>query len=342
MKSSKIKCVVWDLDNTIWNGILMEDEKVSVNRNVIKVIKELDRRGILNSIASKNEISFAEKELKKIGLWEYFVYPQINWSAKSSSIQKIAEMLNVGIDSFAFVDDQKFELDEVHYNCPEVKLISAEAIDNMLDMEGLIPEYISIDACMRRKMYQVDILRKIDEEAYHGTKEEFLRTLNITLKVSMAKQDDLVRVEELVQRTNQMNTAGYAFSYEELEHFINHSNYRLFVVDMKDIYGAYGKIGVILLHIDEKVWTIKLLITSCRVISRGIGGVLMQYLAQLASNNGVNLFAEFKANDKNRIMYITYKMAGFVEKGDNGECMVLEYKGDNYPAIPDYIKLIVV
>ncbi len=342
MKSNKIKCVVWDLDNTIWNGILLEDKEVSVSENALMIIKELDRRGILNSIASKNEITLAKQELRKNGLWDYFVYPQINWSAKSNSIQKIAEMLNIGIDTFAFVDDQKFELDEVHSNCPEVKLISTDEMDTMLDMEVFIPEYISIDACMRRKMYQTDVLRKVDEEAYQGTKEEFLQTLNITLEVSMVKRDDLVRVEELVQRTNQMNTAGYSFSHEELENFSNNSNYRLFVVDMKDIYGTYGKIGVILLHIDEKAWTIKLLITSCRVMSRGIGGVLMRYLTQMACNSGVQLFAEFKANDKNRIMYMTYKMAGFVEKGGEGERIVLEYKGNKNPTIPNYIKLISV
>jgi len=81
-----IKCVVWDLDHTLWDGILLENEDVRLHENVAEIIKTLDNRGILQSIASKNDAQTAMKKLEQLGLAEYFLYPQINWNAKSSSV----------------------------------------------------------------------------------------------------------------------------------------------------------------------------------------------------------------------------------------------------------------
>src|SRR3989338_8814279 len=93
-----IKCVVWDLDNTIWEGVLLEDENVRIKNNLTEIIKTLDSRGILQSIASKNNHDIALQKLKEFGLNEYFIYPQINWNSKVQSIKNIADAINVGLD----------------------------------------------------------------------------------------------------------------------------------------------------------------------------------------------------------------------------------------------------
>src|SRR5436853_7292044 len=96
-KRPSVKCVVWDLDNTIWDGILLEDTNVVLKPQVLDVIKTLDSRGILNSIASRNDHDTAMEKLKQLSLSEYFLFPQINWNSKADSIQKIAKLINIGI-----------------------------------------------------------------------------------------------------------------------------------------------------------------------------------------------------------------------------------------------------
>lgn len=105
-EKQSIKCVVWDLDNTLWDGILLEDSSVTLREDALSALQTLDERGILLSIASRNDHDAAMAKLTELGIQEYFLYPEINWNAKSSSIENIARNLNIGLDTFAFVDDQ--------------------------------------------------------------------------------------------------------------------------------------------------------------------------------------------------------------------------------------------
>jgi FkbH-like protein len=118
-----IKCVVWDLDGTLWKGVLLENDTVRLRRGVVEIIKTLDGRGILQSIASKNDFEQAIAKLGEFCLRDYFLYPQVNWNSKVSSIKAIAEALNLGLDSIAFIDDQRYELEEVTFSLPQVLCI---------------------------------------------------------------------------------------------------------------------------------------------------------------------------------------------------------------------------
>ncbi len=111
-KVKTVKCVVWDLDNTLWNGILVEDgpEKLTLKQGIADTIRSLDERGILHSIASKNNREEALQVLKQFHLDHYFLYPQISWQPKSESVRAIARQLNIGADTLLFVDDSDFEL----------------------------------------------------------------------------------------------------------------------------------------------------------------------------------------------------------------------------------------
>ena len=110
-----VKCLVWDLDHTLWDGILLEDSQVVLRPEVPAIIRTLDERGILHSIASRNDPAMAMDKLQQFGLADYFLWPQINWNPKSESIKTISERLSLGLDSFAFVDDQPFEREEVAF-----------------------------------------------------------------------------------------------------------------------------------------------------------------------------------------------------------------------------------
>jgi len=282
-------------------------------------------------------------QLQAFGLADYFLFPQIHWNAKSSSIEKIAEDLNIGIDSLAFVDDQPFERDEVRSAHTEVTCIDALDVDLIPSMPSMMPRFITDDSKKRRMMYRDDMVRHREEKAFEGAKDAFLASLNMVVTIGPAQESDLQRAEELTVRTNQLNATGYTYSYEELNAFRLSKQHRLLIVSLDDKYGSYGKIGLVLLEVHFDAWTIKLLLLSCRVMSRGIGSVLISYLRHEAKKQRVRLLAEFVATDRNRMMYITYKFANFSEiKTDAQGVTLLENDLNGLTPFPDYLRINVV
>lgn len=335
---SSIKCVVWDLDNTLWKGVLLEDDKVELRPEVCGIIKALDERGILHSVASKNDYLYATAKLKEFGLLEYFLYPQISWSTKVKAIETIATSLNIGLDSIALVDDQPFERDEVTHTLPMIMCLDAANLDHVLGMPEMMPRFITDDSRARRLMYSGDIKRKQLEEEWVGPKEEFLATLRMHFTIARAQAEDLKRAEELTVRTHQLNSTGYTYSFEELDQFRQSDKHLLLIGSLEDKYGSYGKIGLALVECLPRRWNIKLLLMSCRVMSAGVGTIMLNYIRNLARGAGVKLGAEFLPTERNRMMYVTYKFAGFKEVERDG-LIRLEDDLESLPVFPDYIRV---
>lgn len=338
-KERVVKCVVWDLDNTLWDGTLLEDEQVVLRRNVADVIKTLDARGIVHSIASRNDYRAAMSKLAEFGLEEYFLHPQINWNSKAASIRAIARDINIGLDAVAFVDDQPFELEEVAHSLPEVLCFEAARVDEFPHLPSVNPRFVTEDAKLRRLMYLSEARRKQAEEEFVGPKEEFLATLGMSFTISRATEEDLKRAEELTARTNQLNTTGYTYSYDELDHFRQSPRHRLLIASLSDKYGDYGKIGLALVETTADGWVIKLLLMSCRVMSRSVGTVMLNHIMARAKEHGARLRAEFVSNDRNRMMYVTYKFAGFKEVGRDGALTILESDLARIQPFPGYVRV---
>jgi FkbH-like protein len=334
------KCIIWDLDNTIWDGVLLEDKNVTLKEDISEIIKELDKRGILQSIASKNNHEDAIGKLKEFGLDEYFLYPEINWNAKSQSVKNIKENINIGFDTLIFIDDQPFERDEVNSELETVECIDALEYKTLLENPRLNPKFITSDSEKRRKMYMDDIKRKVEEEEYQGPEESFLKTLNMVFKIKPAGSEDLKRALELTERTHQLNSTGVTFSYEELDNFRTSDTHRLYVCELTDKYGSYGKIGLALVELKENENHLKLLLMSCRVMSRGVGSLLLYHIMNETKKDGKKLIADFLRTDRNKIMYVTYKFANFkeIERSDDGH-IVFENDLTFIPPNPDYIKI---
>lgn len=335
----KIKCLVWDLDNTLWRGVLAEGDAVAVSSDVERIVRTLDSRGILQSIASKNDADHALARLRELGLAEYFLYPQIHWGPKSESIRRLAEALNIGIDAIAFVDDQAFERDEVAFSLPEVLSIDAANLGEVLTMPELMPRFITDESRVRRLMYLHDAERNKQEETFQGPKEEFLASLNMVFGIAPATEADLRRLEELTARTNQLNTTGYVYSYDELNFFRTSPDHVLLVAALDDKYGPYGKIGLALIEKARTHWTVKLMLMSCRVMARGVGTILLHHVMRLARDGGVRLYAEMIPNDRNRMMYVTYKFAGFVEHEKRGNVEIMHNDLHKIADPPAYVQL---
>jgi len=309
----KVKLLIWDLDETVWHGTLLEDEKVRLRDNVQQVLQVLDSRGILNSIASRNEHDLAMAKLREFGIDEFFIYPEINWNSKSSNIAGIVKQINMGMDAVAFIDDQSFEREEVKSALPEVLTLDAWELDGLIERPEFIPRFITEESAQRRKMYLADAARNRAEVEFAGPKEEFLASLQMKFAIRRAREADLQRAEELTVRTHQLNTTGRTYSYDELAQLSVSDDHLLLVSSLEDKWGTYGTIGLALVHRTREAWIIKLLLMSCRVIARGVGTIMINHILQKARDAGCRLFAEFKPTDRNRMMLITYKMAGFKE-----------------------------
>ena len=336
-----IKCVVWDLDNTLWDGVLLEDREVSLREQAFEIVKALDERGILQSVASKNDYDCAIEKLQQLGVRDYFLYPQINWNSKVSSIEQIVSALNISVDVVAFIDDQPFEREEVKFSLPAVLCLDAD-FDGLLDRPELNPRFITSDSRMRRLLYLRDIERNRVEEEFVGPRDEFLAGLQMVMTIAPAGEDDLRRAEELTVRTNQLNTTGYTYSYDELNHFRKSSQHKLLIADLSDKFGSYGKIGLALVERQDTVWTIKLMLMSCRVMSRGVGTILLSHIMQEAKKAGATLRADFVSNDRNRMMYVTYKLAGFREIDHGQSASLLVNDLSRIQPFPDYVTVKII
>lgn len=337
----QIKCVVWDLDDTLWEGVLLEGGGNRLRQGAEDVLRELDRRGILMSIASRNDFEHAMERLRHFGIADFFLRPQIGFGNKSASIKAIAEALNIGIDTLAFVDDQPFERDEVSSVNPEILCIDAVSLESIPDMTCMQPKFVTDDSAKRRLMYIEDSARAADEETFEGPREEFLAALNMRFEIRRATENDLQRAVELTERTNQLNATGRTYGYDELDALRASPDHILYVCSLEDRYGSYGRIGLSLVEKCEDAWILRLLLMSCRVMSRGVGSILLNYIIQRSRAAGKTLRADFVDTGRNRMMFVTYRFAGFKEIDASDTTTLLELDNEApAPGFPDYVEVI--
>jgi FkbH-like protein len=336
----EVKCVVWDLDNTIWSGTLLESGTVNLKPKIKEIVSELDSRGILQSIASKNNFDDAMNKLKEVGIDQYFLYPEINWNPKSDSIANIRRNLDIGMDTILFVDDDPFERDEVSTSLPEIETMDAMGYVSLLGKKRCNPRFITDDSRRRRSLYVENIKRNKEEEEFKGPKEAFLASLNMKFIITEASEEDLMRAEELTIRTNQLNATGRTYDYDELKAILESERHKLYVCELADKYGSYGKIGLALVETTSECWFLRMLLMSCRVISRSVGSVLLTYIIRGAGKHGKRLLADFVQTERNRKMYATYRFSNFSEVFNDGKGnIVFENNASALPEFPQYIDI---
>jgi FkbH-like protein len=297
--AKKIKCVVWDLDNTLWDGVLVEDrpERLRLKPGVADVIQELDRRGILHSIASKNNREDALQVVRKFQLDEYFLCPQISWQPKSQAIKAIAQQLNIGIDSILFIDDSEFELREVKAACPEVQVLNAEHYRDLPEMnECKVP--VTAESRERRKFYQVEANRQAVAQSFSNDYMAFLRDSEIRVTVCPMTEENLERVHELTQRTNQMNFSGNRYDRDVLRKLLSSPYLDTFVLSCEDRFGSYGVIGFSI--VDRREPRMTDLMFSCRIQSKRVehaflACVIRRYIAE----TGKDFYANYRKTPRN-------------------------------------------
>jgi methoxymalonate biosynthesis protein len=313
-KPTLVKCLVWDLDNTLWRGTLLEDDRVELPSEIRDMIAQLDSRGILQSIASKNDHEMAWRRLEELGIAGYFVVPRIGWQRKSDSVREIADQLKFATNTIAFIDDLPSERAEVTFRLPDVRCYPAEQAASLADLPEFSPDVITIDARRRREMYQAGFVRDAERESYAGPDEEFLRSLDLVMTIKRADEEDLSRVEELTLRTSQMNATGVHYPDAVLRALLANPDHEVLTVNLSDRFGPHGAVGVMLLARHRGVWHLKLLATSCRVVSFGAGAIILNWLIDQAAQAAVHLAADFRPTERNRMMDVAYRFAGFTDE----------------------------
>ncbi len=326
-QSTKIKCVIWDLDNTLWNGILAEDHDVYLKPEALELIRKLDQRGILQSIVSKNDFTHAHDKLKEFGIAPYFLRPMINWGKKSDNIRIIADELNVDYRYIGFIDDSEFEREEVKYHLPSVRTYADKSIDIM----HLLPEFnvpVTSEARQRRMIYIEQTIRNHEQQQFDGSYNDFLRSCKMSATAFMPQTvDDLERCWELLQRSNQLNISGARYSFNELISMIRSQVFPI-AIAAHDKFGNYGTIGYVSLQVSNNAPCITDFVLSCRIAQKKIEHYFFYHLAQLLSDAGfLQLIIKLKRTSKNAPLRHVFTVMPFslIKEEDDMASYVLNF-----------------
>jgi FkbH-like protein len=273
----KTKCVVWDLDNTVWHGTLTEDgqRRLRLKYAVREVMQILDSRGILQSVASKNNPDEGMAALKHFGLDDLILCPQISWRPKSDAVAAIAAQLNIGVESILFVDDSPFEREQVKSGCAGVRVIDARYYLSLPEHDSC-QVVVTEESRNRRTLYRAEETRQEVARTFQDHYIDFLRDCHIELEITQLDTSNLERIHELTQRTNQMNFSGNRYSREVLEEILQRRDFDTFVLSCKDRFGTYGTVGFAL--VDPKEPRLTDLMFSCRIQAKRVEHAFLVYL----------------------------------------------------------------
>jgi FkbH-like protein len=287
MIPNKVKLIVWDLDETFWQGTLSEEGIVAIDRN-IEMVRELSKRGIVNSICSKNDFEQAKGKLVELEIWEHFVFPSIGFNPKGKAVAEMIEGAALRPENVLFLDDNRLNLEEVKFfNKGIMAAHPADVLDGLLEHAHLAgkpdPELT------RLKQYQV-LQRKVEERGVSDlSNEEFLRASNIRVMIDHDVEGNIDRVIDLINRANQLNyTKKRLETPQDVAAFresLNAFGRQAGCVHAVDQYGDYGLIGFFLQR--RRFHTNKLVhfVFSCRTMNMGIE----QYVYELLGRPDIDI-----------------------------------------------------
>ena len=271
-KTDKIKLIIWDLDDTFWNGTLSEGE-VSIPEESVQLLKESTDAGIINSICSKNDPEQVEKRFKEEGLLDYFVFPSVNWESKSSRVREIILNMQLREENVLFLDDNHFNIEEVKYYCPKIMTAGPDSIKDLLhDIKTSgkkDPEH------KRLKQYKI-LEQKKTEKEHFTSNEEFLRDCQIRVEIKHDCKEHISRIHDLILRANQLNFTKVRCSEEELEALLQDTTIQSGYAEVSDRFGEYGIVGFY--AIKDNI--LQHFVFSCRTLGMGIEQYVYQYLGR--------------------------------------------------------------
>ncbi|HEX4213780.1 MAG TPA: HAD-IIIC family phosphatase [Candidatus Dormibacteraeota bacterium] len=309
---TKVKCVAWDLDDTVWDGVALEAPQLPSPRpRVLELMAELEGRGILNSIASRSDPSLLERLREWPELYARVVAPHIGWAPKSATLTELADHLNVSLDAVVLVDEDPFTRAEVEHMTPEVRTLSLAALESALAEPEFSPP-ATAEAGRRVEMYREEERRRRAGSEFSGSQTDFFASCGMRLEIVVATPGDLPRLAELAERSHRLNSTGEAPSTAELSARISSPGHLVVRARLTDRFGDYGTIGLLTLARGPDEWRLETLAVSCRVEGRGVPGAVLAWAMAEAGRAGARtLAADYRASDRNLRLGLLYRQLGF-------------------------------
>ncbi|MCA9059525.1 MAG: HAD-IIIC family phosphatase, partial [Planctomycetaceae bacterium] len=340
--ATHIKCVAWDLDNTLWHGVIGDvgRENIQPNQEMLDLIPRLDERGILQTIVSKNHYDVAWPAIEELGLADYFLYPAIHWGPKSESLRQIAAELNINIDTFAVVDDSEFERREIQTSLPQVRTFDpADGAGFLQNAEFDVP--VSKESRDRRQKYLAESQRRRIQQTWRGDYDEFLRNCRMQVLVRRPRQADHTRCVELLQRSNQFNLSGRRYDAAAFEELLNADSHDCFCLEVSDSFGGYGIVGFASFCRDTHVPQLEDFVLSCRAAQKKIEATfLLWYAARHAAAGCSRLDARLIVTQRNAPLREVLDQIGFRTIEEDGDQRLLSMPITAETVVPDVLTLI--
>jgi len=357
------KCLILDLDNTLWGGIIGEDGIDGIElsefkegaryKDFQKRIKEIKELGILLAICSKNNYEDAIEVIKNhphmVLKEKDFVAVKINWNHKVDNISEIASDLNIGIDSLVFIDDNPVERESVRDLIPEVTVPEfpkdtselTKFIKNIYEEHFYTVDFTKEDR-KKTEMYRQNSLRAREKSSV-GSLDVFLKGLQTEIAISELKNEDIKRAAELTQKTNQFNLTTKRYTEEQMRFFLNSNEYRVYIASVKDKYGDNGKVGLLIVKLEADIAYIDSFIMSCRVMGRYIEDQIIEYVESELIKEGIkNIKSEFIPTKKNAPVSQLYERLGYSVEDENDNYKKYSILVENVPERKKYGKLVII
>jgi FkbH-like protein len=340
------KCLILDLDNTMWGGIIGDDGLENIQLGSLGIgkaftefqywIKKLKNRGVILAVCSKNTESIAKEPFEKhpdmvLHLEDIAVFVA-NWDNKADNIRHIQSILNIGFDSMVFLDDNPFERNIVRENLPAVTVPElpedpAEYLEYLYPLNLFETVSFSNEDAQRTKQYQVEAERTVLQKSFTN-EDDFLASLNMNSVVEPFNKFNTPRVAQLSQRSNQFNLRTVRYTEADIELLSRNSDYHTLSFTLQDKFGDNGLICVIILKAeDTKTLFIETWLMSCRVLKRGMENFTLNTIVNIAKQNGfTTIKGEYITTPKNEMVQSHYQKLGFTEKGNFWYVDVAEYE----------------
>ncbi len=258
----KIKLIIWDLDETFWNGTITEGGAVIPAKHK-NLILALTNSGIVNSICSKNDFEPVKEFLEKENMWDYFVFPSVNWEPKGGRIKQLITDMQLRPENVLFIDDNNSNLGEALHFCPALMTSGPDIVEQLIADIALCDK----KDIQHKRLKQYKILEeKHVQKNNYSSNEEFLSESAIRVDIFFDCLNQIERIHDLVLRSNQLNFTKIRSSTEELNSLFNDSSYTCGYVSVSDKFGDYGIVGFYALK-DNRLLHF---VFSCRTLGMGI------------------------------------------------------------------------
>ena len=334
IKGRRAKCMVLDLDNTLWGGVIGEDGIGGIElsttkegaryRDFQKRIKDIKEEGAILAVVSKNNIEDALDGINKhpdmILREKDFVAIKANWEPKPVNIDELAKELNIGLDSFVFIDDNPIEREAVKTALPQV--IVPEFPKDTANLEKFAMEIgekyfptlkLTKEDTQKTEQYQIEHKRsELKKEA--PSMEEYLKSLEMKLSIREITEEDIPRAAQLTQKTNQFNLTTRRYTESDIRRMKEDENYRIWIGELKDRFGSYGKVILAIVRLEpEHRAVIDTFLMSCRVMGRNVETDFLKHIEQSLKEEGIReIIGEYIATPKNIVVNDFWQSHGYL------------------------------